>query len=187
MKMITGTLITWFCFLTCSAPPLSMVQQKENIEWVKTEIKRIDCEKQFALFIEHLGIRESGNRWQIINPIGCMGKFQFAQNTLKCLGYGYITPQQFAQNPEIFPEALQHQLLLVLFKSNEIALKDYMHYCGQVVQGIEITKSGLLAAAHLGGAQSVKLFLLTAGKVNKSDINKTSIKDYLSEFGGYNI
>ena len=185
--MIAGTLITWFCFLTCSAPPPSMIQQKENIEWVKTEIKRIDCEEQLALFIEHLGIRESGNRWQIINSIGCMGKFQFAHNTLECLGYGYITPQQFAHNPEIFPEALQRQLLLALFKSNEITLRDYFYYCGQEIAGVTITKSGMLAAAHLGGARSVKLFLLSMGHVNRQDLNQTSIKHYLSEFAGYNI
>ena len=185
--MITGTLIAWFCFSICSAPPPSMVQQKENIEWVKTEIKRIEHEQQFALFVAHLGHRESNNDWQIINQINCMGKWQIAPSTLRHFGYDSITPQRFRKDPQIFPEAVQYQILCALFKSNETVLKDYMYYCGQEMAGVMITKSGLLAAAHLGGAGGVKLFLLSNGQVNKKDLNQTSIKNYLSEFAGYNI
>ncbi|HUX57121.1 MAG TPA: hypothetical protein VMV77_09110 [Bacteroidales bacterium] len=139
------------------------------------------------LFTDHLGLKESNNQWKAINQIGCMGTWQIAPGTLRHFGYGYITPQSFRQNPDLFPEELQYQILLALLKSNEIALKDYFFYVGQTIKGVEITKSGLLAASHLGGTGSVKKFLLTMGAVNKKDVNGTSIKHYLKEFGGYEL
>lgn len=180
------TLITLFLslFSICSAPSLSVQAQKENIESI---MKRIEYEQQFALFVADLGHRESNNNWQVINQIGCMGKFQFSPNTLEYLGYGHITPQRFAQDPNIFPEELQYQILCALLKSNLIALKDYMSYIGVTIGGVEVTKSGLLAACHLGGAGSVKLYLLTNGGINKKDCNQTSIKTYMREFAGYKI
>ena len=187
MKMISLIFITVFSFHVCSAPPPSEEAREERILWIESELTRIEKEKQFALFVDHLGIRESSNQWKIINQINCMGKWQFSPMTLKHLGYGYITPHKFQQNPDIFPEELQYQLLIALFKSNEIALRDYMGYIGKTIGGVAITKAGMLAGAHLGGAGSVKLFLKTNGTVNRQDINRTSIKTYLNEFANYNI
>ena len=36
--------------------------------------------------------------------------------------------------------------------------KEIRKYAGKTIKGVEITESGLLAAAHLGGAGSVKTF-----------------------------
>ena len=178
-KMITTTLFIILFSLKAFCP-------SENVLYIE-QVKKIRYYEQMDLFIAHLATKESNNRWDVINQIGCMGKWQIAPITLRQFGYGHITPQRFRQNPEIFPEELQHQVLLALLKSNEIALKDYFFYCGQTIKGVEITKSGLLAAAHLGGAGGVKQFLLTMGNVNRKDINKTSIKHYLQEFGGYEL
>ncbi len=48
-----------------------------------------------------------------------------------------------------------------------------------------MTTSGILAAAHLNGAQAAA-DLLVNGKVSR-DENGTSIVAYLKEFGGYQI
>ena len=177
------TLTILFGFSSLAAPPLPECVKIEKIE---TYIKRVNCEKQLELFIEHMGLRESGNQWKVINQIGCMGLYQFSPCTLKHLGYN-ITPERFAHDPGIFPEALQRQALETLFKSNEIALKDYMGYIGVTIGGVEVTKSGLLAGAHLGGVGAVKLYLLTMGRVNPKDCNQTSIKAYMREFANYGI
>jgi hypothetical protein len=188
MKMVVTLLITVFSFWLCSAPPPSKSIQEEQTAQAITEIKRIEKEKQFSLFIEHLGLRESGNQDHVINSIGCMGTWQIAPGTLRHLGYDNITPQRFRQDPHIFPEALQRQILIQLFEINSVALKDYMdNYIGLEIDGVLITKAGILASAHLGGAGGVKSFLLTMGKVNKQDLNKTSIKKYMKEFSNFNI
>ena len=56
---------------------------------------------------------------------------------------------------------------------------------GKVVDGVRITESGILAAAHLGGAGSVKKFLKSNGNKKCKDAYGTSVKTYLLEFAGY--
>jgi len=74
-----------------------------------------------------------------------------------------------------------------LIKVNLMSLKKYEHYIGTTINGIKITRSGLLAGMHLGGLGSVKVFLLTNGKSDRHDINGTRISDYIKEFSTYKI
>ena len=55
------------------------------------------------------------------------------------------------------------------------------------INNVPITKAGLIAAAHLGGARSVKLYLKSNGKINREDAYGTSIEDYLLEFSIFDI
>ena len=41
-----------------------------------------------------LGFRESGNRYDIVNSYGYMGKYQFGKSTLKGLGFK-VTQDEF--------------------------------------------------------------------------------------------
>lgn len=186
MKTILFLTIFLFSFFTCAAPELSSEIRAINREKGIAEYWRKIHEAEFDRFAEHLRSKESPD-WTVINKIGCMGWFQFAPATLKWLGHGYITPDRFKANPNIFLPELQLKLLKTLVKCNEIELKDYMEFVGETINGILITKSGLLAGAHLGGAMGVKLYLASRGRVNKADIFHTSIQDYIREFQGYNI
>ena len=56
---------------------------------------------------------------------------------------------------------------------------------GQVISGILVTESGILAAAHLGGVGSVKKFFRNNGKRYFKDAYGTSIRSYMRDFGGY--
>jgi hypothetical protein len=143
------------------------------------------AETQFKLFIQHLGLIESANQWQVINSIGCMGKYQFATATLEFLGYHGITPEKFKANPNIFPPALQELALIDLIRHNENSLKKFNQYIGQVINGILITKAGLLGAAHLAGVRGVQRYL--TGNHNAVDMNGSSIQTYLIEFQNYII
>lgn len=58
-------------------------------------------------------------------------------------------------------------------------------YCGVTIAGVEITKSGLIGAAHIAGAGGVNKFLRTNGRYNPRDINGTYLSDYLKEFSGH--
>lgn len=190
MKTILFLTIFLFAFFTCTAPELSpkirALNGEKAIAGYWCEYWQKIHEAEFARFIDQLRIKESPD-WTKINKIGCMGWFQFAPATLKWLGHGYITPDRFKANPDIFLPELQVQLLKTLIMRNEIELREYMGFVGEIINGVLITKSGLLAGAHLGGATGVKLYLASGGRVNKSDIFHTSIGDYIREFQGYDI
>ena len=58
-------------------------------------------------------------------------------------------------------------------------------YDGKVINGVRITESGILAAAHLGGAGSVKKFFKYNGKRFIKDDFGTSLRSYMKAYGGY--
>ena len=186
MKVFLIMIILVFTFSMSMAPVLSADARADNRMRVLNELQRMVHEKEFNRFACHLGRKESPD-WTKINQIGCMGQYQFAPSTLKHLGYGHITPDRFRKDPEIFPRELQFRLLVALVKCNEITLRHYMSYVGETINGVEITKSGILAGAHLGGPQSVILYLQSHGRINRGDMNGTTIQDYIKEFQGYNI
>lgn len=171
----------------CSAPVidfrLNMLKLLSLSEYVKQKFH----ESEFLRFINDLGYRESGNNWLSINRIGCFGEWQFAESTLRYIGYRNITLKKFKANPEIFPKELQLRALKTLIDINLGYLEDYEHFIGNSIKGIVITKSGMIAASHLGGAGSLMKYLNSNGKVNKKDVFGTSIHDYLKKFGDYEL
>ncbi|MGJ8760522.1 MAG: hypothetical protein ACSHXA_08235 [Polaribacter sp.] len=68
-----------------------------------------------------------------------------------------------------------------------ILRKDIRRSVGKTINGIKITESGILAAAHLSGAGNVKKYLRSNGVEGFSDAYGSSIKSYLKNFGGYNV
>lgn len=131
-------------------------------------------------FLSAIGFRESGNRYDITNTFGYMGKYQFGKSTLKGLGYT-VSRKEFLSNPE-----LQEEAMLSLLNHNKDKLQKYIDvYDGKTVNGIYITESGILAAAHLGGQGSVRRYFRN-GKVFKDGYG-TKITSYMDEFSGYDI
>jgi hypothetical protein len=144
-------------------------------------------EMEFTRFIKDLGRRESGNNWLCVNCIGCFGEWQFAESTIHYLGFKHVTLKKFRTNPEIFPPELQRRALESLIKVNLFLMKDYERYIGETVKGVIVTKSGMIAAAHLGGARSVKLFLTSNGRLDKEDVLGTAVSNYMRKFSFYDI
>jgi hypothetical protein len=151
---------------------------------VKTEV---EYGLEFECFINHLGMRESNNNWQVMNSDNYMGEWQFGYETLEKLGYGYITPRKFKENPYIFPRDLQKQVLRELIDMNIGLLVPYEKYIGTVIKGIKITRAGLLAGLHLGGIVSVRNFLTSHGMTDPKDLYGTKTSDYIREFGIYKL
>jgi len=54
-------------------------------------------------------------------------------------------------------------------------------YVGQTIGGVTITRSGMIAMAHLGGKSGMKQFLETDGKYNPDD-GKTKLSDYARDY-----
>jgi len=148
---------------------------------------RFEYKHEFECFINHLGRKESNNNWKAINTSNYIGEWQFGYSTLKTLGYGYITPEKFRNDPSIFPRDLQKQALRQLMDINIALLVPYEKYIGTCIKGIKITMAGLLAGLHLGGIVSVRNFLTSHGVIDPADLYGTKISDYIREFGIYNL
>jgi hypothetical protein len=140
---------------------------------------------QYQSFIEHLGLVESSNNWRVVNPIGMMGKYQFSAKTLEDLGYHGITPARFKADPNIFPVAMQERALKDLIAKNLHSLTKFTQYIGQVVNGVLITRAGLVAASHLAGVGGVQRYLTS--NHNATDMNGSSVQHYLQEFQAYTV
>ena len=163
--------------------PLNIIPKKvTKIETnIKVDLPEITPANSTSLFLSAIGRRESLNRYWVVNSYGYMGKYQFGRKTLNKLGFKHITNKQFINNPKI-----QEQAMKALLKQNRKLLeRQIARYSDTVHNGVYVTESGLLAAAHLGGAGNVKKWL-RKGKDFKDGYG-TSIKEYLILFGGYTI
>ncbi|MGB5555799.1 MAG: hypothetical protein WBM83_14170, partial [Flavobacteriaceae bacterium] len=68
-----------------------------------------------------------------------------------------------------------------------ILRRDIDRFVGKYIQGIKITESGMLAAAHLAGAGNVKKYLRSYGQMDVMDEYGTTITKYLKRFSGYDM
>ena len=164
-------------------PKARVVTTIPSVPIVKTKLEIKTKEIKFkghTAFLNALGHQESGNRYDIVNRFGYMGKYQFGKSTLKTLKIK-VTKEEFLNNPDLQEEAMKKLLLY-----NKKRLQKYINkFDGQVINGILVTESGLLAAAHLGGAGSVRKWFRT-GKIT-ADGNGVKITQYMQQFSGYSL
>lgn len=135
--------------------------------------------KSYLGFKEAVGFKESRGDYQIINQFGYLGKYQFGIGTLHLIGI--YDAKTFLNNPELQEAAFYANAS----RNKWILRKDIARSVGKTMNGVEITESGILAAAHLAGPGSVKKYLRSGGVQGFSDAFGTSIKYYLNKFKGY--
>ena len=135
--------------------------------------------KFFIGFKEAVAFKESQGKYKKINSLGYLGKYQFGIETLKTVGID--DSGSFLNSPK-----MQEKAFVALLSRNKWELKEYIEkFDGKIVDGVKITESGILAAAHLGGPGSVKRFLKTDGKRKCKDDYGTSVRSYMRDFGGF--
>ncbi|MCW5519665.1 peptidoglycan-binding protein LysM [Aureitalea sp. L0-47] len=135
--------------------------------------------KTYVGFKEALGFKESRNNYNTINEYGYMGKYQFGKGTLHMIGI--YNSQAFMNDAK-----MQEQAFNAYTSRNKwILRRDIDRYVGRYIDGVKVTESGILAAAHLAGAGNVKKYLRSGGAVQFSDAFGTSIRYYLKKFSGY--
>lgn len=133
----------------------------------------------FIGYKEALAFKESQGKYNKINTHGYMGKYQFGAQTLRSIGIH--DSMAFMQSPK-----LQEKAFIALVSKNKgLLAKEIELYSGKVINGIHITESGILAAAHLGGVGSVKKFFRTKGRSYSRDKYGTSLASYMKRFAGY--
>ena len=155
--------------------PLEIVEPKLE---VKIEIPAI---RNHNKFLDEVGFRESSNNYKAVNQFGYLGKYQFGRKTLNAIGFEDVSNYEFLSNPEI-----QEEAMLVLLQKNKHTLRrEIKKYVGETVNGIYITESGILAAAHLGGAGNVRKFFKKGYEFK--DGNGTKMTSYMIRFADYNL
>ena len=137
--------------------------------------------RNHSAFLDAIGFRESSGNYKAVNRFGYLGKYQFGRATLNAIGFKNVSNREFLANPSI-----QEKAMLTLLKRNKHTLRrEIRKYVGKTIHGVYITESGILAAAHLGGAGNVKKFFRN-GK-NFADGNGTKITSYMKRFANYNL
>ena len=166
---------------TQNTSPVSTLQPSEIASIIVPEIVKPELPKnQTGLFLSKLGYKESGNRYDVVNSYGYMGKYQFGRSTLEGLGY-YISKEDFLNSP-----AIQEKAILDLLRHNRRLLKNYIiKYNDSIVNDVYITESGLLAAAHIAGPGNVKKFF-EEGRDFKDGYG-TTMTSYMNYFAGYEL
>jgi hypothetical protein len=137
--------------------------------------------KSYIGFKENLAFKESQGKYHVINELGYMGKYQFGASTLATLKVK--DSAQFMNSPKI-----QESVFLASLARNKWFLqKEIDLFSGKTINGVEITESGILAAAHLAGVGSVKKFLYSNGKKRAKDAFGTRIEYYMRDFAHYDL
>ena len=135
--------------------------------------------KSFTGFKEKLGFKESQNNYFRVNTLGYLGKYQFGRSTLELIGIN--DTKHFLNTPE-----LQEKAFIANTERNKWVLRrDIKRFVGKSINGIVVTESGILAAAHLAGPGGVKKYLRSYGANGFEDAYGTSIKNYMKRFQGY--
>ena len=157
--------------------PLALAVITPKIEAPKVEL----VVKNHDKFLEDLGFRESSGNYKAVNQYGYLGKYQFGRKTLNNLGYEDVSNRVFLANPQIQEEAMYD----LLTHNRKILRRQIEKYNGKVINGILITESGILAAAHLAGPGNVKKFFRKGYEFK--DGNGTKMTSYMVKFSGYKL
>ncbi len=156
-------------------------------------------------------IIESNGKWNVANKHGYLGKYQIGKKVLLDLGYDstwinelissiYVKSDTILRKNNqivrnfyyfdllLFPPSKQDEVVLKMINKNEkVYLKKHIdEYVGKEIDGVRITKAGILSASFIGFGY-VDKFLSSNGRVNPSDANGHTIKDRLKHFQDYEL
>lgn len=162
--------------------------------------------KQYTLeeFLEDLGARESSGNYSAVNSAGYLGKYQMGGGALTDAGYYKLNPNgsendwkgQFTGKDNVYskedflnnPQAQENAIRAYSKRQwQSLQSNGATKAVGSTINGIPITESGLIAGAHLVGQGNAGDYIRSNGKYIPQDANKTSIEEYLKNYGGYDV
>lgn len=133
------------------------------------------------LFMRRVAWIESGGNHRVMNEFGMMGKYQFSPSTVRVLGFN-VSKQQFLRDSK-----LQDSVMLAYMKANHRELAPLIkRYDGKVINGVKVTRAGILAGAHFAGSHGVRAYLTGAGH-NVTDARGTTLTKYMAYFSNFNL
>lgn len=137
--------------------------------------------KNYEGFKEAVAFKESRGDYGVINQFGYLGKYQFGKGTLALVGIK--NKNTFLNSPELQEKAFYANLS----RNKWILRRDLKWFVGRRMNGVEVSESGVLAAAHLAGPGAVKKYLRSGGVEDFADAFGTTIRYYMKRFGGYDL
>jgi serralysin len=151
-----------------------------------------------------LGYSESTNRYDYVNSLGYAGRYQFGEAALRMIGYygldgtaaadwnngwtgkdGINSLADWLANPAVQDKALSEWFNYLW--TTEIRDFGLHQYVGTTINGTPITESGILAGAHLVGADQVAVYLNSGGALGATDPFGTPVAEYIAKFSGYAV
>ena len=180
------SIISAFAHITYIKPQVETVISVTPIKEIsviqpKLKVVKLPVVKNYGSFLNAVGHRESTNNYKAVNQFGYLGKYQFGRKTLNAIGLDDISNREFLANPSI-----QEEAMLILLKKNKHTLRrEIRKYVGDTINGIYITESGILAAAHLAGPGNVRKFLRKGYEFK--DGNGTKMTSYMVKFSNYKL
>lgn len=134
-------------------------------------------------FMNRMAKIESNNNPRATNRFGMLGKYQFHPLTLREIGIR-TTRREFLNNEE-----LQDSAMVKYMRANAYELRRVItRFEGKVHRGILVTKSGILAAAHLTGTMGVLTFFYPEKyRYRTRDANGATVQMYMRKFANYDI
>lgn len=159
----------------------------------------MDTLKPYTAFRDAVGAKESSDRYDCVNTLGYVGRYQFGLARLSDFGlcqrkigtvsfanssFDWVTP--FSQPVFLAAQALQDEV----FNRHVYRLSKYIqiHYpsqLNQVINGTLLTLSGAIGCCHLLGIGGLADFVLH-NKIDE-DAFHTKSTDYIVLFNGYEI
>ena len=135
-------------------------------------------------FLRDVSWIESGENHLSVSKYNMLGKYQFywptAKSHLKKWDLDYISKKEFLSRPE-----LQDSVMLANLACNQNTLKYYIEkYSNQTINGVRVTRSGILAAAQFGPGKVINFF---ENKGSMYDGNGVHVGTYMQLFAGYKL
>lgn len=161
--------------------PTKVLFPKNKTEFAATIVLPPFLGSSFIGFKEALAFKESSGNYFVTNTLGYLGKYQFGVGTLKLVGISNTS--NFLNDPILQEKAFETNIA----RNKWIMRRDIKRFVGKSIKGVQITESGMLAAAHLAGPGNVMKYLRSYGKINTKDAYGTSIDKYIKKFSGYDL
>lgn len=137
-------------------------------------------------FLRDVAYIESGENHKIVSSNNMLGKYQFywptAKMHLKKWDMENISKKEFLNRPD-----LQDSVMLANLQFNQNILEKYIKkYANQTIDGIRITRSGILAAAQFGPGKVIRFF---ESETNRGlcDGNGVHVGTYMELFSNYKL
>ncbi len=158
--------------------------------------------KTYQAFFADVRARELSGNYSAVNQFGYLGAYQFGEAALVDLGiavrdanpfnnifsggftgkFGVDSRAEFLGNRAAQDLAASEWWTLLW---NRVRHFDIEMYDQQTLNGVKLTKSGMIAASHLLGTGALIDFIKSGGTDVGADGFGTTITDYLKLFAGY--
>lgn len=167
---------------------LESFKENTRVVLLKHNYNEIDITNYVKKVYPHfykLAVRESQDsahrgrpNYAAYNKGGYIGAWAIGIQYIKKFGYNF-TFEQFKKDPSVFPAEDQLYCLLKMHEGYKRQSRYCYKFVGDTINGVKITREGIMYACHLSGPENVKKWFKNKGRHNPRDRNDVYLQDYL--------